>query len=256
MPEQPPTHASDDVIEFNPRSADEVFHRAVALISLVRRAMLETKADAAHQDDEHFAVETDRFELYSWARRELKGVTGDEELEILRNETGSLNPGQVEHCVDALIAGEMLCWSLGKVEQLSEPGQPAEANIDRMLEWVPRPWDSLGKRVHHESLREDEAIAMERERRELWYWRSSLRIEDFESSEHMDAAIAETAGEALNAGLLNVTGGDFVFKGQTVASLSFEHLADIQYLAGLQLRALNWVCGFGASWDTVPLYPD
>jgi hypothetical protein len=49
--------------------------------------------------------------------------------------------------------------------------------------------------------------------------------------------------------------GDFATDaGIPYSRLDPDHRADIAWLAELRLRTLNWVCGYGSSWESAPLY--
>ncbi len=58
-------------------------------------------------------------------------------------------------------------------------------------------------------------------------------------------------------GLIPVADGDLTDdNGVPFYRLSEEQQDDVAWLAELRLRALNWACGFGESWETAPLYLD
>ena len=65
--------------------------------------------------------------------------------------------------------------------------------------------------------------------------------------------IQEVAAEAAAAGLLGAPGGDFVIGGRDLSSFNDDDLSKLAATTEERLRALNWLCGFGASWDDVPL---
>ena len=102
-------------------------------------------------------------------------------------------------------------------------------------------------------VRPEEDLAFERERWELWYWRSSFpETLDAESRD----AIAEAAAEALDATLMDVRDNDFLVDDRTYAELDeLEHEA-IAATSFARLRALNWVCGLGKTWESTPLLID
>jgi hypothetical protein len=105
--------------------------------------------------------------------------------------------------------------------------------------------------------RPEESIAMERERAELWLWRAAIEddwgVASPRERVELDAAIAETAREAAATGLLVATNGDFAVNGTTFRHLRSDQQELIGAVAEARLHALNWVCGFGESWDAVPL---
>jgi hypothetical protein len=53
--------------------------------------------------------------------------------------------------------------------------------------------------------------------------------------------------------LLESDCADFVIGDRSIASFDDLDLERFSSLAEERLRALNWLCGFGTSWDEVPL---
>ena len=60
-------------------------------------------------------------------------------------------------------------------------------------------------------------------------------------------------GEATEAGLLTGDGNDFLVDGRPYSSVNAETKALIAEISLQRLHALNWVAGFGTTWDDVPL---
>jgi hypothetical protein len=105
-------------------------------------------------------------------------------------------------------------------------------------------------------VRSDEALASERERWELVYWRCSL-FSDPNSREDDNSALQETAKEVRALGLLDVAGNDFALEdGRPFGALDEQLLEELRHQAELRLRALNWVCGLGETLDSSPLILD
>jgi hypothetical protein len=60
--------------------------------------------------------------------------------------------------------------------------------------------------------------------------------------------------EATESGLLTGTyDGDFVVAGRPFLALPAEQRDTIALIAVQRHHGLNWLCGFGHSWDAVPL---
>lgn len=245
----------DDSVEINLRAVSEVVRRAVALITVARRGAIE-EASSGVPTEEAYAAESDRFELYSWARQVLADAITDSELTMLLAETGSLDGDDIEYCAEALISAEALCWSVGITVDLPAPAFPSDSTIDAMFKWSPGPWQELDRLAAGATFRNELAIAQERERRELWHWRSSLDPDDFKSPETLALAILDTAHEAHDAGLILLSGDDFSLHGEPFATLASQQIDRIGAIAELQVVALNWVCGYGDSWESAPLYLD
>ena len=101
----------------------------------------------------------------------------------------------------------------------------------------------MQKRVR---LRSEQELADERERMELWYWRGDTEIPDED--------LAEVVAQVAAAGLIPIVDGDFALSdGTSYVTLSEEDQDELNWVAEQRLRALNWVCGFGDSWETAPL---
>lgn len=244
----------EDSIDINLRPVGEVVRRAVLLISLVRRAGME-QGDPGGDENDAFERETDRFELYSWARKELANAGTDDEQALLNTPAGELAPAQADRCLSASLPASALCWSLGVVGSLS-PGDADNPPLDQLFNWAPQPWDEASRFAKNARLRDEETIAQEREKWELWYWRATLEAADLEPDEDLDELLGDVVGVAADAGLIDVIDGDFSLDGKAFELVNPDRQATIAHLSEDYLRALNWVCGFGDSWESVPLYPD
>ena len=234
----------DDELDIQPWPVLELIGRAVALTSVAKRGMMEV-------DDQSdvFSQETDRFELSTWARTELSNWITDAELAVLNAPVGDLSEEQMLLAEEAMYAAGAVCWALRAVhaEQLPVPDK-VDFN-SAVIVWAPGPWDRvrlLQKRVR---LHSDEDLAVERERMELWHWRSNTEITAEE--------LAEVVAEVAEAGLIPVWDGDFATDdGVPFAALPEDVRDDISWISEQRLKALNWVCGFGDSWETAPVNLD
>lgn len=254
MPDHEPVSHDEDSLEIQPRPVDEVVLRAVLLVTLVRRAALElTEAQKTREDS--FERDTDRFELYSWVKKELLSLATGDELSLLRVPVGEMAEDQVNACLSAAGPAAALGWSLGIVDKL-DAADADEMSIEQLMTWAPEPWDEVARLARRSALRTDDMLARERERWELWHWRSALNPDDLEHGEDADVMIAEVAAEADAAGLVPQAGGDLAANGRPFGSLPDDVQAGIADLAADYLHALNWVCGFGERWSDVPLYPE
>lgn len=244
----------DEMIDINLRSIDETVRRAVVLVSLVRRAAME-EANPSDGENEAFERETDRFELYSWSWKELASARTEEERDVLHTPAGELSQQQTDQCLEASFPANALCWTLGVVDELG-PSDAQNVELDPLLAWSPQPWDDLDRLVKKSSLRDEVVIAQERERWELWFWRATLEEGDLEPDEDMRELVANVAVAASEAGLISERDEDFDVNGQPFRQVEAELRSVLAERAEAYLLALNWVCGFGDSWDDVPLYPD
>ncbi|MFN8591432.1 MAG: DUF4272 domain-containing protein [Thermomicrobiales bacterium] len=149
----------------------------------------------------------------------------------------------------------VLVWALGQ-GALAPPGELPD--LPAVLAAIPAPWERTASFVSSATLRSESEIAAAREQGELWHWRStveSLRREATASERReYDDLIREVALESYAAEVLPRTqSGDFEVKREAVKSLSTAALAALIASSAERLRALNWICGFGNSWDSVPL---
>lgn len=234
----------DEELDIQPWPLLELLGRAVTLATVAKRGMIEMDDEA-----DVFSRETDRFEISTWARTELSNWITDAELAVLNASIDTLSDEQMGLCDEALYAAGAVGWALRAVPGETLPvGDDDDFNA-AVLTWAPGPWEkvrSLQKRIR---LRSDEELAAERERAELWYWRSTEEIAGED--------LAEVVAEVGEAKLLPTADGDLATDdGRAYASLSEDERDDIAYIAQARLRALNWVCGFGDSWETAPLELD
>lgn len=231
----------DDELDIQPWPVLELIGRAVALTTVATRGLLEVDEDA-----DVFSKETDRFELSTWARTELTNWITNNELAVLNTSIGNLTEEQMMLADEALTAAGAVAWALRSVTVDRLPVPDSETFIAAVMDWAPGPWDkvrSLQKRVR---LRSDQELADERERADLWYWRGTTDISDED--------LAEVVAEVSAAGLIPIVDGDFATDdGVPFASLSEGDQDDIAWISEQRLRALNWVCGFGETWETASL---
>jgi len=237
--------SDEDSIDIRPWPAIELIGRAVVLATVARRGMLEVDTER-----DVFDLETDRFDLLTWARTELQNWISDEELRLLNTPVGELNDDDLAACDDALIGASTIGWTVYVVSADQLPVPQDGIAEEQVLEWAPEPWANVRQLAAKARVRTDEVLAAERERWELWYWRSTEAADDPDG-------IPEVVDEVRQTGLIPVVHGDLATdQGTPFGQLTEEEQDDVAWLSELRLRALNWVCGFGESWDSAPLYLD
>lgn len=230
----------EDELDIQPWPVLELIGRAVALTSVAKRGLLEVD-----EESDVFSKETDRFELSTWARTELSNWITDAEMQVLNAPIGNLDEDQLLLADEALYAAGAVVWALRGVTVDHLPVPDTDAFTSAVLTWSPKPWDKVRMLQKQVRLRSDEDLAAERERMELWYWRGDDEIAADE--------LAEVVAEVAEADLMPVADGDFAVDGQAFDTLSEDERDEIVWVAEQRLRALNWVCGFGESWETAPL---
>jgi hypothetical protein len=245
MAEQNGQMSEDDSIDIRPWPVMELIGRAVVLASVARRGTLEVDSER-----DIFDLETDRFDLVTWTRTELQNWVSDRELELLSRPVGELNDDDLAECDDALISASTIAWTLRAVPSAILPMPQDGVAEGQVLEWAPEPWAKVRALQSAARLRSDDELARERERWELWYWRAT------DVADGTDA-LADVVAELGESDLIPIVDGDFATDaGIPFSSLGQDDQDDVAWLSELRLRALNWACGFGDSWETAPLYLD
>jgi hypothetical protein len=245
MTDDPQYQEIDDSIDIQPWPVIELIGRGVTLATVARRGLLEV-------DDERdvFDLETDRFDLSTWARTELQNWITDNELRILNTTVGELSEQALSTCDDSLVGATAIAWAIRAVDAGHLPFPDQVALNEQTLAWAPEPWEKVRSRQSRARIRPDEELAAERERWEIWYWRATEGDED-------TAALAEVVAEVRETALLPIAEDDLATdNGTPYSRLDEDEQDDVAWIAELRLRALNWVCGFGDSWETAPLYLD
>lgn len=235
----------DDSVDIQPWPVIELIGRAVALASVARRGTLEVDSE-----QDLFDLETDRFDLVTWVRTELQNWITDQELRLLNTPVNDLSEDDLAGCDDALISASTIAWALRAIRTGDLPIPQDGVAEQQVIEWAPEPWDKVRPLQSRARLRSDEDLAVERERWELWYWRA-MEIDD------SDEALSEVVTEVQQTGVIPVVDGDFATaEGVPYSRLNQDEKDDVAWLAELRLRALNWICGFGDSWESAPIYLD
>jgi hypothetical protein len=143
----------------------------------------------------------------------------------------------------------MLVWALGRA-QLPPYDRPFDHG--RLLETT----------LESAALRSAEEIERARQIARLWHWRArtaALQVEaDGDGTlpaqwQSFDQLVGATAMRGYERGLLpRPIRGDFPAFATIYRSLSDDQRAEAHQLAWQRHRALNWLCGAGKSWETVP----
>lgn len=244
----------DRDIDINLRAPDIVAARVVVLASLCRYVALLAQTVPRPTADE---IAAERFDLRSWLQLEhLSDELAPSERRFLDSNQASLAPSEISAMTwraEALVA---LGWALSLLPDLAPPYEATDPSP--LLDAMPRPFDTTGSFRETASLRNEAEIARERERAELWHWRSDVAalqaVAPANERRDLAALVHDVAREATESGLLNGFGGDdFPVGGRPFLALPAEDREPIAIIAEQRHHALNWLCGFGTSWDNVPL---
>jgi hypothetical protein len=239
---------AEDELEINLRPAPEVARR---LLILAARAEHLSLLDGENTDPDERASST--FDLREWLRSEeiWPDLTQDEILLLSAGASAGDEPDQfsVQETLESLGA---LAWSLNLLPDL-EADLPA--GVDALIPALPHPWDSTTTWIAGLQPRSLDEIAAKRESAELWTWRllteDDLREAFSDEQEELRAIIREAEREGRAAGIL--PRGGFRVQGRDISTLNLTERNTLLATSLARLRALNWVCGYGDRWDSVPL---
>ena len=238
-------------IDVELRTPEEVRARILILSSLLRRLALENIPPDGEGDSL-----ADAFDEREWLRdQDLAGQLTAGEAAFLDSRPGSIAPDvttEVSWQGEALIA---LAWAI-KISAMPPIDETADPRT--IMDLVPRPWDTTKAWTSDPAFVSESDAVRQRELAEIWHWRATtelLRREaDPADRRDYEAAIAEVAAEAGTAGYVPaLQDGDFPVRGRSITNISDTEVDELVALTGQRLRALNWLCGFGRSWDDVPL---
>lgn len=240
----------EDSVNIELRAPGDVAERVIILSAIAHRGYLELEA----LDDDSEA-DGERFDLLSWLRDEhLLSAADPTEMAALQTPAGTLGHEEALSLTWSTEALAPLCWALGLLPNLPAADQTVDAAM--LLDLTPLTGSPTANFLADAALRSEEDIAKARETAELWYWRATvqdlLAIASPTDRNELVSAILETAAEGAAQGNLPPPAhGDFSVDSEPYA-LAPDH-ESLSLRAEWRLRALNWLCGFGISWDTVPL---
>ena len=238
----------EEFISIEPWPIPELVGQLVAQAALGRRALIETD-----EASDAFERETDRFELEAWARLELSPWLTPEEFRYLETTVGNLREDTLALCEQRLMVASTIGWALGLTGLPHLPAISDGSSEIAVLEWAPTPWSPVRGVMKGVRLRSDEALATERERWDILYWRSTL-FGDPDYLESDRSAWREALVEILAADLWPVRDDDLLVNDDmTYGQAAEADPLSLQDAAEIRLRALNWVCGYGERPTTAPL---
>ena len=198
-------------------------------------------------------------EQRSWRRwLDVQGVlqmaTRDEEVALAGPVTSELVSDLCERAVDSLPA---LAWATALLDEI--PLVEPEDEQAELIERIPVPDERIEPFLDQLLLRDEDAVALERERAEIWNWRLTSEAIRRESAgldrDEIEGAISEVVLEsAISFAISEVDTEDFLVGGIQVRHLDDDLLDALIVTSEERLRAFNWLCGL-TEWDTIHL-PD
>jgi len=244
----------DDSIEINLRAPRDVALRLLIEVGIVNRAGLES----AKTQEERTTANEDRFDLFAWLIDAGANVQMTPfEQALFKEPVGGVDEGDVRELSFSMESAAMLAWSLGIVA--IDLGLPSIGDGGALLAALPGPGDDVSPFLSTAQLRDLEEIAEAREMAEIWWWRFDAEVdrEMLSQSERkeLEDAILVTTEEAMTAGYLREeVDGDFAIDGVKVRDLDEEARDDFWWATRHRAKALNWLCGYGATWDEAPTF--
>jgi hypothetical protein len=243
--------AEQDEIDVELRSAVEIRTRILILASVLRRLALE----AAPPDGDGEPI-AEAFDEREWLREHgLAFELTPREAALLDSPLGSIAP---EATIEASWQGEALVvlgWAIGAGDAPSVNGISDPRPV---IDIVPRPWDAIQDWLSEPGTVSESEVVRHREVAEIWHWRMTTEVlrrsGSAADSQDFEEAIRDVAAEALDVGLVpSLRDGDLSVRGRRIKELSGDDIEELVAVTGQRLHALNWLCGFGNSWDDVPL---
>lgn len=243
----------DDTLEINLRAPRDAALRLLIEIGIVNRAGLESAAKSGYE-----MADEERFDLYAWLiDAGAEPLMSHFERGIFNETVGELGEEDVRELSFSLETAGLLAWALGRVE--ADAGTPVRVNGGALLASLPGPGDVVGAFLNDAKLRSLETIAEAREIAEIWCWRIDAGIDRDTMSpsekRELDETVLVTADEAMTAGYLHETiEGDFALNGKRVRDLDEETMDELWWITQRKAKTLNWLCGYGESWEDAPTF--
>jgi hypothetical protein len=234
----------DDEIDVTLRPSEEILGRMTLLFTTSRRVELEERSYEA-DDDDIYALETDRFEIHEWVKKTFPEVPTTDELNLLATAVGELDEQTTENRATDAVSALALGWVLGLTEHLSFD-VPAFADIEALAETAPQPWDRPDKLAKLVSVRDEAETWAERERWYLVYIRGVV-----DPASDRDSILPDLASDAMASGL-SVRNNELIIGDESYATLTQDFKTVLTGTAEAYVHALTWACGFGSSWEDVP----
>ena len=176
------------------------------------------------------------------------------EFEILvHDDPTSMSAAWMDVCERALDAIVPLAWATALTDLIAiAESRTAAADLP---DSIPMPPERIEPFLDQLIIRDENEIALERERAELWNWRlaaEALRRQSLGRDRmEIDQAIAEVILEsAVSLALDEIDLEDFLVDGVPVSALDEERLNAVTVASEERLRAFNWICGL-TDWENV-----
>jgi hypothetical protein len=229
-----------DELDIDLQGPDDIGSRVVLLSSL---ALLPTLDDR------------ERARWTTWLQREgVLELATPAELDLLETRAGD-NGDEEDVSADSAEALIPLAWSVGLFEEL--PARASPETLKFVMEAVPMPPERVEPFLNGLILLNEETIALERERAEIWEWRMGAELRRRQTHGvamvEVTEAIREVVLEAATSMVIAENDGiDLLVEGVRVMELEPPEVGELLMVTQERLRALNWVCGL-TEWDQIDI---
>lgn len=234
------------------RSANDVAWRALALGAALFRALLERAEQADSDPERRRANERIMLNFMVWmAGQKISRRQSPAETRAFAVVLGRWDLRQSNALIWRAEALGALLWALGSQDSIPGYDQPFDASA--LMAQIPI-FDLVEPFVTGAALRPEAEIRQAREIAEIWHWRARLALLPGEIATEEDPLHLARSGAQVLAeeGLIEPLGGDFPAFGKPYHQIS-ESEGDTAYgIARERHHALNWLCGYGADWDSTP----
>lgn len=226
-----------DELDIDLRDTDDIGARLILLSALVLWPTLDSG---------------ERAQWFSWLKlQSVLSVATEWEIDELRSPSEE-GEEMSREAAEAVIS---LAWTTGIIAELpvrSEPGI-----VESILENLPVPQERLEPFLDGLILLDEGNIALERERAEIWRWRTTAevlrRVSHGLARVEVIEAIREVVLESATTGvIIENDGNDFLMNGVKVVDLDTDALDHLLLVTDERLRALNWACGL-TDWDQIEI---
>jgi hypothetical protein len=180
----------------------------------------------------------------------LTALATDDEMRLLGSDR--LGKEEADVCERALDAIVPLAWSTGLSDDVSIT---TSLDLAALADLLPMPPERIEPFLDQLVMRDEDEIALERERAEIWNWRlaaeSIRRKARGLALQEIEEAIGEVVLEAaISFALDEADTEDFLVDGVPVSRLDSDRLDSLTVTSEERLRAFNWLCGL-TEWDAV-----
>jgi hypothetical protein len=228
----------DDELDINLQEPDDIGARIILLLALSIWPEI-----------------TDMGEHRSWQRwldaQGVRSIATEIERAILS--VRSLSADALDVCERAGDSLPALAWAVALIDEITLVERESERA--ELIERISVPDERIEPFLDQLVLRDEDAVAVERERAEIWNWRlvteAMRRQSTGANRDEIEEAISEVILEsAVSLAIPEIDTEDFLVDGVPVRMLDDDLLGALIVISEERLRAFNWLCGL-TEWDDI-----